>query len=82
MTTPIRPGLTPLPTPAPQKSAQVIAAQRAFFQQALAQAGQPAAPAAATPSAPAIQTTTISAAAASDERDSLPRPGRYLDIRV
>lgn len=80
MTTPIRPGLTPPTTPAPQKSAQVIAAQRAFFQQALAQAGQPAAPA-ATPSAPAIQMTPASAAAPA-ETDSLPRPGRYLDIRV
>lgn len=81
MTTPIRPGLTPFPTPAPQKSAQVIAAQRAFFQQALAQAGQPAAPA-ATPSAPTIRTTAVSATAAPAESDSLPRPGRYLDIRV
>lgn len=81
MTTPIRPGLTPLPTPAPQKSAQVMAAQRAFFQQALAQAGQPA-PAAAAPSAPAVQTTTATAVAAPAESDSLPRPGRYLDIRV
>lgn len=80
MTTPIRPGLTPLPTPAPQKSAQVMAAQRAFFQQALAQAGQPAAPAAA-PSAPAVQTTATTTAAPA-ETDSLPRPGRYLDIRV
>lgn len=81
MTTPIRPGLTPLPTPAPQKSAQVMAAQRAFFQQALAQAGQPA-PAAALPSAPAVQTTSASTVAAPAEGDSLPRPGRYLDIRV
>ena len=81
MTTPIRPGLTPLPSPAPQKSAQALAAQRAFFQQALAQAGQPA-PAASSPSVQAPVTTTASVSPSSDAGEPLPRLGRYLDIRV
>jgi hypothetical protein len=81
MTTPIRPGLTPLPSPAPQKSAQALAAQRAFFQQALAQAGQPVAPT-ATPAVQTIQTTTVSAAAPATSGEPMPRLGRYLDIRV
>lgn len=80
MTTPIRPGLTPLPTPAPQKSAQALAAQRAFFQQALAQAGQ-AAPAASLPSVQTTPTTT-SVSPAAEAVEPLPRLGRYLDIRV
>ena len=83
MTPPIRPGLTPLPSPAPQRSAQALAAQRAFFQQALAQAGQPAAP--SVPS-PAVQTTASMAKTTASEptadSEPLPRLGRYLDIRV
>ena len=80
MTTPIRPGLTPLATPAPQKSAQALAAQRAFFQQALTHAGQP--PAASAPvaqTAPAAASSTSAPAASSEPAT---RPGRYLDIRV
>lgn len=81
MTAPIRPGLAPIPTPAPQKSAQALAAQRAFFQQALTQAGQPApipAPA-ATPRPAAAQTAAPAEAAPADP---YPRLGRLLDIRV
>ena len=81
MTTPIRPGLTPLPTPAPQKSAQALAAQRAFFQQAMAQAGQPT-PAAGLPSVQTTTKTTGSMSPSSDAGESMPRLGRYLDIRV
>ena len=81
MTTPIRPGLTPLPTPAPQKSAQALAAQRAFFQQAMAQAGQPT-PAASLPSVQTTAKTTGSMSPSSDAGESMPRLGRHLDIRV
>jgi hypothetical protein len=67
--------------PAPQKSAQALAAQRAFFQQALAQAGQPAAPA-STPAAQAAPTSTAAASAPAASSEPSPRLGRYLDIRV
>lgn len=80
MTTPIRPGLPPLAAPAPQKSAQALAAQRAFFQQALAQAGQPPAPASAPAKAASASAAVTSAPAASSEPAA--RLGRYLDIRV
>ena len=79
MTTPIRPGLTPLATPAPQKSAQALAAQRAFFQQALTQAGPPAASAPVAQTGPAVATSTSAPAASSEPASRL---GRYLDIRV
>lgn len=85
MTTPIRPGMTPLaPTAAPQRSPAALAAQRAFFQQALAQAGQPAAaPAVAQAAQPAATAVSAAPAAASSAAvEPAPRLGRYLDIRV
>lgn len=84
MTAPIRPGMTSLvPTAAPQRSAAALAAQRAFFQQALVQAGQ-AAPVVTTPVAAARPSVQPSQAQASPgpAPDAAPRPGRYLDIRV
>ena len=85
MTTPIRPGMPPLaPAAASQRSPAALAAQRAFFQQALAQASQPAAaPAVAQAAQPATTPVTAAPAAASSAAvEPAPRLGRYLDIRV
>lgn len=82
MTAPIRPGFAPFPPAAPQPSAQALAAQRAFFQAAMDRAGAPATPPPiAKPTTPA-QAPTATAAAPEAASEPLPRPGRYLDIRV
>ncbi len=81
MTAPIRPGLPQVPTPAPQRSAAALAAQRAFFQSALERAAQPL-PAAAATQQPAKVQPTATASVTAASTDPLPRPGRLLDIRV
>jgi hypothetical protein len=69
----IRPDL-PVVQPAPTgPSAQMRAAQAAFFRAALAEVAPPAAPATATSSAQAMT---------AEETPRLPRPGALLDIRV
>lgn len=84
MTAPIRPGLTPPLQPAPSatKSPAALAAQRAFFQAALQQAGAPQAAQPTTPAAPPVRTTATSFTASVSETAPLPRLGLHLDIRV
>ena len=83
--TPIRPGM-PSATPAPTAGADAarLAAQRAFFQQAM---GRPAAaaPAATTPIQAAVtpvRTVEIRPAANAEAPAKILRPGSLLDIRV
>jgi hypothetical protein len=91
MADPIRPNLTPVLRPttpaAPQKNAQALAAQRAFFQAALGQAAPAAAP------APPVQTqavqparATVSTAKPTPTAEPQParyaRPGSIVDIKV
>jgi hypothetical protein len=88
MADPIRPNLTPVLRPAtpaaPQKSAQALAAQRAFFQAALGQAAP--AQATAAPTQVSRPTTTATAAKPAPAADSQPvryaRPGSKIDIKV
>lgn len=86
MAAPIRPDLFPplQPRPAQASSPAALAAQRAFFQAALQQAGA-ARPVAPTPAvrAPA-QTPAASQASAPAQaaEGPLPRLGLHLDIRV
>ncbi len=79
-TLPVRPPVWP---PAPQiqpgRADARIAAQKAFFQAALA--GQPVEAPAATPVATAAQATRAVAATA-ESADALPRPGSIIDIKV
>jgi hypothetical protein len=86
---PIRPAGYPAQPPANPAAEQArLAAQRAFFDQALRRAAAPAKPqavtapaAAATPQIHATPIRTVSAAA-EDAPAKLPRPGSLLDIRV
>ncbi len=83
MTTPIRPAS--LPPVAPQRSPQALAAQRAFFQSAMDRAQAASAPARPAPSPALSQPASVAAARPAPVEpisDPLPRPGRYLDIRV
>ncbi len=84
MTAPIRPGLTPQlqPMPGATKSPAALAAQRAFFQAALQQAGAPQAAQPAAPAAPPVRAAAPAAAPNASESAPLPRPGLHLDIRV
>jgi hypothetical protein len=88
---PIRPAGYPVQTPANPAAEQArLAAQRAFFDQALGRAGAPARPAAATapqaPSAstPAAQPAPVRTATSEPEAAAAKplRPGSLLDIRV
>lgn len=80
MALPVRPAITPMAPVAPRADAGRAAAQKAFFQAALARPEPAAAPQAAA-AAPAPQ---VRATAASPEEPAkkIPRPGTYLDIRV
>lgn len=86
MALPVRPAITPTAQVAPRADAGRLAAQKAFFQAALAKSEPTAAPvqAAATPASPAAQPQAGVRAAASPEEPAkkIPRPGTYLDIRV
>jgi hypothetical protein len=93
---PLPPGQTPGVSPAPTRSPEALAAQRAFFASALGKAG---APAAATPQAPVARPRTVAEAAApiaaakTQAPAQLPapgdapparilRPGSLIDIKV
>ena len=88
---PIRPAGHPAQPPTNPAAEQArLAAQRAFFDQALRGAGAPVKPhAPAAPQAPAATPPTVHAtpvrtvsAAPEDAPTKLPRPGSLLDIRV
>jgi hypothetical protein len=85
--TPIRPtGYPTPPQPNPAADAARLAAQRAFFDQALgraAQASKAQAPAVVqAQAAPAPVVRAAAGPAPSDGAAKLPRPGSLLDIRV
>jgi hypothetical protein len=89
--TPIRPtGYPTPPAPNPAADAARLAAQRAFFDQALGRAaGAPATQAtaavqapAAAPAAPAPVVRTVQVQAPAESPAKLLRPGSLLDIRV
>lgn len=88
MALPVRPAITPTAQVAPRVDAGRLAAQKAFFQAALAKAEPTAAPAqtvgAQAAAAPPVQPqASVRAAAPSEEpAKKIPRPGTYLDIRV
>lgn len=84
MALPVRPAITPTAPVAPRVDAGRLAAQKAFFQAALAKAEPSAAPApAAQAQAPAAQPQpSLRAAAPEEPPKKIPRPGTYLDIRV
>ncbi len=82
--TPIRPGMPPAQAPSSAGTdAARLAAQRAFFQQAM---GRPAAsaptPAAAQAPAPPVRTVELRPAANAEAPTKILRPGSLLDIRV
>ena len=83
--TPIRPGMPPAqPAPTGGADAARLAAQRAFFQQAM---GRPAAAATAAPAtaqAPTqpVRTVELRPAANAEPPAKILRPGSLLDIRV
>ena len=83
--TPIRPGMPPAqPASTAGADAARLAAQRAFFQQAM---GRPAAAATAAPTAaqaPAlpVRTVELRPAANAEPPTKILRPGSLLDIRV
>ena len=82
--TPIRPQMPPVARPAdPAADAAKLAAQRAFFQQALGKA-QPVQ--AAAPVAPAVAAAPASVQRMVDPSQPAPqrilRPGSLLDIRI
>jgi hypothetical protein len=84
---PIRPtGYPTTPLPNPAADAARLAAQRAFFDQALgraAQASKAQAPAVVQASAePAPAVRAAPASAPTEGAAKLPRPGSLLDIRV
>ena len=86
--TPIRPGM-PLTTPAPTPGADAarLAAQKAFFQQAM---NRPAAAASAAAPAPSqaraaalpVRTVEVRPAPGAEAPAKILRPGSLLDIRV
>ncbi|MDB5424893.1 MAG: hypothetical protein JWQ29_2309 [Phenylobacterium sp.] len=83
--TPIRPGLPPAsPAPTAGADAARLAAQKAFFQQAM---GRPAPAAAAAPAqahVPAlpVRTVEVRPQAGAEAPTKILRPGSLLDIRV
>jgi hypothetical protein len=83
--TPIRPGMPPAqPASSSGADAARLAAQRAFFQQAMGRPAATAAPAAAqTPTpAPAMRTVELRPAVDAEPPAKILRPGSLLDIRV
>jgi len=87
--TPIRPGMPPA-TPATSAGADAarLAAQRAFFQQALGRPAAAAPPAAAQASiraqapAPPVRTVEVRPSPNAEAPARILRPGSLLDIRV
>lgn len=89
MALPIRPAIQPMPPVAPRADAGRLAAQKAFFQAALAKPDAVAAPAAQAaptpvqaPSQPVAQTAARAATPPDDAPTKILRPGSLLDIRV
>lgn len=81
MALPVRPAITPMAPVAPRADAGRVAAQKAFFQAALARP-EPAAPAPAPAAAAAAPQVRATAASPEEPAKKIPRPGTYLDIRV
>jgi hypothetical protein len=83
--TPIRPG-TPPAQPASSAGADAarLAAQRAFFQQAMGRpaAAQATAPTTAQAPTPPVRTVELRPAANAEAPAKILRPGSLLDIRV
>jgi hypothetical protein len=80
--TPIRPGMPPAqPATSPAADAARLAAQRAFFQEAM---GRPAAatPAPVQAAAPPIRTVELRPTPNAEAPAKVLRPGSLLDIRV
>ena len=83
--TPIRPGMPPAThASASGADAARLAAQRAFFQQAMGRPAAAAAPAQAQARAPAlpVRTVELRPSASADAPAKILRPGSLLDIRV
>jgi hypothetical protein len=82
--TPIRPGMPPAqPASSSGADAARLAAQRAFFQQAMGRPAAAAPAAAQTPTpAPAMRTVELRPAVDAEPPAKILRPGSLLDIRV
>ena len=83
--TPIRPGMPPAqPAQTAGADAARLAAQRAFFQQAMGRPAAAPAAAAATGQTPAppVRTVELRPAANAEPPAKILRPGSLLDIRV
>lgn len=83
--TPIRPGMPPAqPASSAGADAARLAAQRAFFQQAMGRpaAAQTTAPTTAQAPAPPVRTAELRPAANAEPPAKILRPGSLLDIRV
>ena len=85
--TPIRPGLPPAASPPAGADAARLAAQKAFFQQAMARPAATAPTSVQTPvraQAPAlpVRTVEIRPASGAEAPAKILRPGSLLDIRV
>ena len=82
---PIRPGLPPAsPAPTAGADAARLAAQRAFFQQAMggAAAPKPTAPVQVQAAATPVRTVELRPTANAEAPAKVLRPGSLLDIRV
>jgi len=83
--TPIRPGMPPVqPAPATGADAARLAAQKAFFQQAMGRTAAAATPppAAVQTPVPAVRTVQLQPSANAEAPTKILRPGSLLDIRV